>query len=369
MRAVDVGHHVVGFDVSVDRVKRLCAGESFVEDVSSETVRGALASGRYQPTDSPLDCEGFDVAVISVPTPLDEGRPDLSYVESAAQALAPYVTRRVPRRAGVDELPRHHRVAARAVPRVGIRAARRRRLLGRLQPRADRPGQRDVDPGDHAEAGLRRRRSARWSGPRFYRTLVAETVPARDDEGRRAGQAAGEHLPPRQHRAGQRARDGRLRPRHRRVGGHRRGRDEAVRVHEVRAGAGRGRALPADRPVLPVVDRPPPPRPRVPVRRARQRHQRPHARLRAHAARRGAQPARTRAVRRPRAAARAGLQAQLLRRPRVARSPARAPARRRRRASDRRRPARRRGRPAGHRRTPGRRRRRPSWRPRTPWCW
>ena len=33
MRAVAVGHDVVGFDVSVDRVKRLAAGESFVEDV------------------------------------------------------------------------------------------------------------------------------------------------------------------------------------------------------------------------------------------------------------------------------------------------------------------------------------------------
>ncbi|HEX8780018.1 MAG TPA: nucleotide sugar dehydrogenase, partial [Nocardioides sp.] len=91
MRAVAVGHHVVGLDVSVDRVKRLAAGESFVEDVPSEVVRDALATGRYRVTDTPVGCEGFDVAVISVPTPLDEGRPDLGYVESAARALAPYL--------------------------------------------------------------------------------------------------------------------------------------------------------------------------------------------------------------------------------------------------------------------------------------
>lgn len=91
MRAVAVGHHVVGFDVSVERVKRLAAGESFVEDVPSEVVRAALDSGRYRVTDTPVGCEGFDVAVISVPTPLDDGRPDLGYVESAARALAPYL--------------------------------------------------------------------------------------------------------------------------------------------------------------------------------------------------------------------------------------------------------------------------------------
>jgi UDP-N-acetyl-D-glucosamine dehydrogenase len=91
MRAVAVGHDVVGFDVAVERVKRLAAGESFVEDVSSETVQEALASGRYRVTDSPLECEGFEVAVISVPTPLDDGRPDLSHVESAAVALAPFL--------------------------------------------------------------------------------------------------------------------------------------------------------------------------------------------------------------------------------------------------------------------------------------
>jgi UDP-N-acetyl-D-glucosamine dehydrogenase len=91
MRAVAVGHDVVGFDVSVERVKRLAAGESFVEDISSETVAAALASGRYQVTDTAVGCEGFDVAVICVPTPLDEERPDLTKVESAAVALAPYL--------------------------------------------------------------------------------------------------------------------------------------------------------------------------------------------------------------------------------------------------------------------------------------
>ena len=91
MRAVEVGYDVTGLEISVDRVKRLSAGESFVEDVPVETVRRALASGRYRVTDSPAACEGFDVAVITVPTPLREGAPDLTCIEDAAAALAPFV--------------------------------------------------------------------------------------------------------------------------------------------------------------------------------------------------------------------------------------------------------------------------------------
>src|SRR5256714_1771973 len=91
MRAVETGHAVVGYDIDEDRVKRLSACESFVEDVPSVTLADALASGRYQPTAEPKACAGFDVAVITVPTPLRDGNPDLSYIETAAQTLARYV--------------------------------------------------------------------------------------------------------------------------------------------------------------------------------------------------------------------------------------------------------------------------------------
>jgi UDP-N-acetyl-D-mannosaminuronate dehydrogenase len=43
MRAVEVGYDVVGYDVQDARVKRLLAGESYVEDVSTETLAAALA--------------------------------------------------------------------------------------------------------------------------------------------------------------------------------------------------------------------------------------------------------------------------------------------------------------------------------------
>ncbi|HLG91657.1 MAG TPA: nucleotide sugar dehydrogenase, partial [Acidimicrobiales bacterium] len=89
MRAVEAGFRVVGLEADPSRARQLAAGRSYVEDVADGVVSAALASGRYLPTSLAADCEGFDVAVISVPTPLREGVPDLSHVEAAAGALAP----------------------------------------------------------------------------------------------------------------------------------------------------------------------------------------------------------------------------------------------------------------------------------------
>ena len=93
MRAVEVGFDVVGFDQDEDRVKRLAAGDSYVEDVSDHTLVDALATGRYEPTHDPGRCTGFDVAVIDVPTPLADGNPNLSHVEEAARILARHLRR------------------------------------------------------------------------------------------------------------------------------------------------------------------------------------------------------------------------------------------------------------------------------------
>ena len=93
MRAVGAGWSVIGFEVDGDRAKRLAAGESFAEDVPSQTVAAALASGRYRVSTEPGAMAGFGVAVIAVPTPLRGRRPDLSYVEQATQTLARYVSR------------------------------------------------------------------------------------------------------------------------------------------------------------------------------------------------------------------------------------------------------------------------------------
>jgi UDP-N-acetyl-D-glucosamine dehydrogenase len=87
MRAVEVGFDVVGLEASPERAAALQAGDSYVADVPDEQLRSALRAG-YRPVDNPGDVGPFDVAVITVPTPLRDGAPDLSYVEDAATSLA-----------------------------------------------------------------------------------------------------------------------------------------------------------------------------------------------------------------------------------------------------------------------------------------
>lgn len=91
MRAVEVGHSVVGFDLDHSKIEGLNAGRTHIDDVTDDDVRAALATGRYRATDATDDLANFDVAAITVPTPLRDGAPDLSFIESAGYALAPHV--------------------------------------------------------------------------------------------------------------------------------------------------------------------------------------------------------------------------------------------------------------------------------------
>jgi len=75
MRGVAVGHRVTGFEPDRRRLAMLSAGDSYVEDVPSSELQAALASGRYHPScDGGAGLEGFEVAVIAVPTPLRDRR-------------------------------------------------------------------------------------------------------------------------------------------------------------------------------------------------------------------------------------------------------------------------------------------------------
>ena len=91
IRAAEVGYSVVGYDLDPRRIARLRQADSYIEDIASERIRAMLDAGRFEPTTEARACAGFDVAVISVPTPLREGNPDLSYVESAAVTLARFL--------------------------------------------------------------------------------------------------------------------------------------------------------------------------------------------------------------------------------------------------------------------------------------
>jgi nucleotide sugar dehydrogenase len=87
IRAVEIGLPVVGYDIAPERIDALAAGHSFVQDVSDQQLAAALTAG-YRPTGDAQELRDFDIAVITVQTPLRESVPDMSYIERAARDLA-----------------------------------------------------------------------------------------------------------------------------------------------------------------------------------------------------------------------------------------------------------------------------------------
>jgi len=82
------GHRVFGYDVNSGLRAQLRAGASHIAEAEvRQLIVQALASGSLSIVD---DLEAADAYIICVPTPnAADGRPDLSYVQAAAKAIAP----------------------------------------------------------------------------------------------------------------------------------------------------------------------------------------------------------------------------------------------------------------------------------------
>ena len=86
------GLKVVGYDNNPEIVQKLREGVSHIEDITDDMLKKALDKELII-TDSPdclKDCEHI---VISVPTPLTDYQPDLSYVKAAAKTIAENITK------------------------------------------------------------------------------------------------------------------------------------------------------------------------------------------------------------------------------------------------------------------------------------
>ena len=93
MAAVDAGWTVVGIDNFEAKVAQINSGKSPVEDISDTQLQAALTSGVYRASTDFSSVAKASVITICVPTPLDEKRePDLSLLQSAASAIAPFVS-------------------------------------------------------------------------------------------------------------------------------------------------------------------------------------------------------------------------------------------------------------------------------------
>lgn len=89
--AAEVGWNVVGIDLDIAKIEMLKKGISPVEDISNELLQKVTDEGCYRASSDYADAVDFDIAVISVPTPLRETKPDLSFIELSGKDLAPYI--------------------------------------------------------------------------------------------------------------------------------------------------------------------------------------------------------------------------------------------------------------------------------------
>jgi UDP-N-acetyl-D-glucosamine dehydrogenase len=90
----EAGFNVVGIDPVQDKVDRVMRGESYVMDVASEQLAGLVNSGKITATSDYSVLASCDAVSICVPTPLRKtGDPDLSFIVSATESLAPHLHR------------------------------------------------------------------------------------------------------------------------------------------------------------------------------------------------------------------------------------------------------------------------------------
>ncbi|MEM7685735.1 MAG: UDP-N-acetyl-D-mannosamine dehydrogenase, partial [Pseudomonadota bacterium] len=84
----EAGLDIIGVDVNEEAVASINAGQPHIVEPNLDALlRRVVESGKLRATSSP---ERADVYVIAVPTPFTEGKkPDLTYIRSAAAALAP----------------------------------------------------------------------------------------------------------------------------------------------------------------------------------------------------------------------------------------------------------------------------------------
>ncbi|MBM3328672.1 MAG: nucleotide sugar dehydrogenase [Calditrichaeota bacterium] len=86
------GLAVIGFDIDQDKVDMLKEGRSYIKHIPSDAVAAVSRAGMFDATTDFRRIAETDAVIICVPTPLGpHWEPDLSFIESTARSIAPYL--------------------------------------------------------------------------------------------------------------------------------------------------------------------------------------------------------------------------------------------------------------------------------------
>ena len=92
IQATDSNLKVYGYDIDEEKVNSYNLGKSSIEDISDIELQKSLEKGLFLSSD-PKYLSDSETIVISVPTPLTDYQPDLSYVRSAAETIANHISK------------------------------------------------------------------------------------------------------------------------------------------------------------------------------------------------------------------------------------------------------------------------------------
>jgi len=86
------GFVTIGIEINSQRAEQLNAGHSYIEDVADAELLPHIQEGRLRATTDYAIIRDYDAVFICVPTPYTIQRtPDLSYIVSATEGIAPYL--------------------------------------------------------------------------------------------------------------------------------------------------------------------------------------------------------------------------------------------------------------------------------------
>ena len=204
----EAGEHVVAVDIDERKIAAIDAGESYIEDITSERLQAVL-----DPIEADLALRSAGPrrrGVICVPTPLTANRePDLEPLLARRPRALGHVVQQgqlvVLESTTYPGTTREHLVPL-LEQESDLRG--RRRPQRRVLARAGRSRAHRLHDAQHAQGRRRHHRPRAPSGrAELYGRICDDDRARLHPRGGRDDQAAGEHLPLGQHRAGQRAVD------------------------------------------------------------------------------------------------------------------------------------------------------------------
>jgi len=90
----NAGFSVTGIDPIQEKVDMINRGESYISDITNAQLRKHIDNGRIRATTDYSTLSEIDAVSICVPTPLRKtGDPDMSFIASASEDIAPYLHR------------------------------------------------------------------------------------------------------------------------------------------------------------------------------------------------------------------------------------------------------------------------------------